>query len=81
MRENIRPAELDIGGSSDAGGRGGGGVVVIVVYGGSRLSRTNGDERRGRPTKIHGQAIVGLDAAGACIRPPSRPGRNVSEEG
>jgi hypothetical protein len=61
--------------------RGGGGVVIVVVYGGGRLSRTDSNERQGQPTKIHGRAIVGLNAAGACIRPPSRLGCDVSEEG
>ncbi len=62
-------------------GRGGGGVVVVVVYGAGRLSRTDGDEQRGQPTKIQAKAVVGLNAAGACIRPLSWPGRNVLEEG
>jgi hypothetical protein len=67
MGEDIWPAGSDIGGGGDAGGRGGGGVVVIIVYGGGRSSRTDGNEQRGRPTKIHSQANVGLDAAGACV--------------
>jgi hypothetical protein len=62
-------------------GRGGGGVVVVIVYGGGRLSWTDGDKQRGGPTKIHGGPIVGLNAAGACVRPPLQPGRNVLEEG
>ncbi len=81
MREDIRPAGLDIGGGDDAGGLGGGGVVVVIIYGGGRSSQTDGDERRGLPTKIHGRAVVDLDAAEACVRPPSRPGLGVSEEG
>jgi hypothetical protein len=68
--------------TTEAGiGRGGGGVIVVVVYGGGRSSRTDGDERQGRPMKIHGGAVVGLNAAGACVRPPSRPGCDVLEEG
>ncbi len=81
MREDIRPAGSDIGGGNDAGGRGGWGVVIVVVYGGDRSSQTDDNKQRGQPTKIHGRAVVGLDAAGACVRPPSRPGRNVLEEG
>jgi hypothetical protein len=81
MREDIRPAGSDIGGGDDAGGRGGGGVVIVIVYGGGRSSRMDGNEQRGRPTKIHSQTVVGLDAAGACIRPPLQPGRDVLEEG
>jgi hypothetical protein len=81
MREDIRPAGSDIGGGDDAGGRVGGGVVIVIVYGGGRLLQTDGDERQGQPTKIHGRAVVGLDAAGACVQPPSRPGCNVSEKG
>jgi hypothetical protein len=73
MQEDIRPAGSDIGGGDDAGGRGGGRVVVVVVYGGGRSSRTDGNERQGGPMKIHCRAVVGLNAAGACVQPPSRP--------
>jgi hypothetical protein len=39
--------------TTEAGiGRRGRGVVVVVVCGGGRLSRTDGDERQGQPTKI-----------------------------
>ncbi len=57
------------------------GVVDIIVYGGGRLLQTDGKEQQGQPTKIHGQAVVCLDIAGACIRPPLRPGCDVLEEG
>jgi hypothetical protein len=81
MREDIRPAGSDIGGGGDAGGRGGGGVFVVVIYGSSRSSRMDSNERQGRLTKIHGRAVFDLDAAGACVRPPLWPGRDISEEG
>jgi hypothetical protein len=61
--------------------RGGGGVIIVVVYGSGRSLRTDGDKRRGQPTKIHDGAVVGLNAARACVRPPLRLGRDVSEEG
>jgi hypothetical protein len=81
MREDIRPAGSDIGGGNNAGGRGGGGIVVVVIYGGGRSLRTDGNKSQGQPTKIHGLAVVDLDAAGACVQPPPQPGRGVSEEG
>jgi hypothetical protein len=81
MQEDIQPAGSNIGGGDDAGGRGGGGVVVVVVYGSGTSSQTDGDRQQGQPTKIHDQAVVGLDAAGACVRPPSWPGHSILEVG
>ncbi len=45
------------------------------------MTRMDSDKQQGRPKKIHGGAVVSLNAAGACVRPLSRPGRDVLEEG